>query len=62
MVLQSMMLPHRNNYKHTWMSPDEEFTELCSWAGHVACIGENRGVYRILVGNLRQVTTREIQA
>jgi hypothetical protein len=22
------------------------------WAGHVACIGERRGVYRILVGKL----------
>jgi len=21
-----------------------------SWAGHVACIGESRGVYRVLVG------------
>jgi len=22
------------------------------WAGHVACIGEERGVYRVLVGKL----------
>jgi hypothetical protein len=21
------------------------------WAGHVACMGEERGVYRVLVGN-----------
>jgi hypothetical protein len=23
------------------------------WAGHVACMGERRGVYMVLVGNLR---------
>jgi hypothetical protein len=23
------------------------------WAGHVACIGERRGVYRVLVGQLK---------
>jgi len=23
------------------------------WAGHVAHIGERRGIYRVLVGNLR---------
>jgi hypothetical protein len=22
------------------------------WAGHVACMGERRGVYRVLVGNM----------
>jgi len=24
------------------------------WAWHVACVGEGRGVYRVLVGNLRE--------
>ena len=24
------------------------------WAGHVTCMGERRGVYRVLVGNLRE--------
>jgi hypothetical protein len=24
------------------------------WAGHVALIGEKRGVYRVLLGNLRE--------
>jgi hypothetical protein len=23
------------------------------WVGHVACQGESRGIYRVLVGNLR---------
>jgi hypothetical protein len=23
------------------------------WAGHVACMGERRGVYRVLVGRLK---------
>ena len=23
------------------------------WAGHVACMGEERGVYRVLVGKLK---------
>jgi len=24
------------------------------WEGHVACMGERRGAYRVLVGNLRE--------
>ena len=24
------------------------------WAGHVACMGERRGVYRVLVGKLEE--------
>jgi hypothetical protein len=24
------------------------------WAGHLACMGERRGIYRVLVGNLRE--------
>jgi hypothetical protein len=24
------------------------------WAGHVACMGERRGAYRVFVGNLRE--------
>ena len=27
---------------------------IMSWAEHVACMGDGRGVYRILVGNLRE--------
>jgi hypothetical protein len=25
------------------------------WAGHVACMGEGRGMYRVLVGNLSKI-------
>jgi hypothetical protein len=25
------------------------------WAWHVACVGERRGIYRLLVGNLREI-------
>ena len=32
------------------------------WAGHVARMGERRGVYRVLVGNLKERTTWETQA
>ena len=31
------------------------------WAGHVARMGEGRGVYRVLVGNLRERTMGETQ-
>jgi hypothetical protein len=27
------------------------------WAGHVACMGDRRGAYRVLVGKLRERTT-----
>jgi hypothetical protein len=26
-------------------------SRIMRWAGHVACVGERRGVYRVLVGN-----------
>jgi len=29
------------------------------WAGHVACMGEERGVYRVLVGKPEGKTTGE---
>jgi hypothetical protein len=32
------------------------------WAGHVACMEERRGVYRILVGNMRERDHLEDQA
>ena len=32
-------------------------SRIMRWAGHVACIGERRGVYRVLVGNLRERDT-----
>jgi hypothetical protein len=31
------------------------------WAGHVTRMGEGRGVYRVLVENLRKETTEETQ-
>ena len=30
------------------------------WAGHVACMGERRGVYRVLVGKLEGIDGRTI--
>jgi len=30
------------------------FTRRMSWAGHVASMGERRGVYRVLVGKLER--------
>jgi hypothetical protein len=32
------------------------------WAVHVACMGERRGLYRVLVGNLRERDHLEAQA
>jgi hypothetical protein len=63
-VLWRICGPKRNNVTGEWRKlNNEELNDLyCSsnivwviisrtrWAGHVECIGENRGVYRILVG------------
>ena len=32
------------------------------WAGHITCMGERRGVYRVLVGKPEGETTWETQA
>ena len=64
-VLRSMFVPKRDEAKGEWRKlRNEEINELnCSpnifrviksrimrWAGHVARMGEGRGVYRVLVG------------
>jgi hypothetical protein len=33
---------------------DQEFFLLLGWAEHVARMGESRGAYRVLWGNLRE--------
>jgi hypothetical protein len=37
-------------------------SKIMRWAGHVARMGEKRGIYRFLVGKLRERDTWEIQA
>jgi hypothetical protein len=32
---------------------------MIRWAGHVACMGEKRNAYRILVGQPEEETTRK---
>jgi len=65
MVLRRIYGPRRDEVTGEWRgSHNEEVNDLyCSpnivwviksrrmrWAGHVACMGEDRGVYRVLVG------------
>jgi len=65
MVLRRIFGPRRDEVKGEWRRlHNEELNDLyCSpnivrviksrrmkWAGHVACMGEERGVYRVLVG------------
>jgi len=65
MVLRRIFGPRRDEVTEEWRRlPNEELNDLyCSpnivrvikwrrmrWAGHVACMGEERGVYRFLVG------------
>jgi len=33
-----------------------------TWAGHVVCVGERRGIYRVLMGKPEGKTTWETQA
>jgi hypothetical protein len=40
-----MLHPQRNKFS---------FQGIFRWAGHVARLGEERGVHRVLVGNLRE--------
>ena len=65
-VLRRIFGPKRDEVTREWRKlHNEELNELYSspnivrvmksrkirWAGHVACMGERRGVYRVLVGN-----------
>jgi hypothetical protein len=67
MVLRRIFGPGRDEVREEWRRlHNEELNDLhCSpnivrvmkwrrmrWAGHVACMGEERGVYRVLVGKL----------
>jgi hypothetical protein len=64
-VLRRIFGPRRNEVTGEWRRlHNEELIDLCSspnivrviksrrmrWAGHVACMGERRGAYRVLVG------------
>jgi hypothetical protein len=64
-VLRRILGPKRDEVTGEWRKlHSEELNDLYSspsivevikwrrmrWVGHVACMGENRGVYRVLVG------------
>ena len=64
-VLRKIFGLKRNEVKGEWRKlHNEELNDLCSspnivqvitlrimrWAGHVACMGERKGIYRVLVG------------
>jgi len=68
-VLRRIFGPKRDEVTGEWRKlRNEELNDLYSspnivrmiksrrmrWAGHVARMGERRGVYRVLVGNLRK--------
>jgi len=68
-VLRRIFGPKRDEVTGEWRKlHNEELNDLCSspnivrviksrrmgWAGHLALVGERRGVYRILVGNLKE--------
>ena len=74
MVLRRIFGPRRDEVKGDWRRlRNEELNDLYSspnimrvikwrrmrWAGHVACMGEERGVYRVLVGKRGKETTGE---
>jgi hypothetical protein len=45
--------PHNEELHDLWFSPNSDNkikSRRMRWAGHVACMGERRGVYRVLVG------------
>ena len=64
MVLRRILGPRRDEVTVEWKLHNEELSDLYSspnivrviksrrlrWAGHVARMGEGRGVYRVLVG------------
>jgi hypothetical protein len=73
-VLKRIFGPKRDEVTGEWRKlHNEDLNDLyCSpnivrvikskrmrWAGHVACMGERRGVYRVLVG--KPVGTRELR-
>jgi hypothetical protein len=48
---------HKEELHDLYCSPNIVRVIKCRrmrWAGHVACFGERRGVYKILVGNLSE--------
>ena len=64
-VLRRIFMPKREEVAGEWRKlHNQELTDLCSspnivsvmksgrrrWAGHVARMGERRGLYRVLVG------------
>jgi hypothetical protein len=64
-VLRRIFGPKRDKVRGEWRKlHDEELNDLCCshnivwviksrrmrWAGHVACMRERRGIYRVLVG------------
>jgi len=77
-VLRRIFGPNREEVTREWRKlHNEEFNDLYSspnivrviksrinWAGHVACVGERRGVYGVLVGGetLGKETAWETQA
>ena len=76
-VLRRIFGHKRNEVTDEWIKlHNEELTVLYSslnilrviksrimrWAGHVASMGEGRGVYRVLVGKPEGETTGETQA
>ena len=71
MVLRRMFGPGRDEVTGEWRRlRNEELNDLysspnivrviksrrMSWTGHVACMGEERGVYRVLVGKPEETT------
>jgi hypothetical protein len=66
-VLRRIFGPKRDEVRREWRKlRNEELNDLYSslsraiksrrmrWAGHVACMGERRDIYRVLVGNLSE--------
>ena len=73
-VLRRIFGPKRDEVTMEWRQlRNEELNDLYSltivwviksrmrWAEHVTRMGERRGVYRVLVGNMRERTTWETQ-
>jgi len=63
-VLRRIFGPKRDEVTREWRKLHNELDDLCCspyivgmiklrrirWAGHITCMGERRGVYRVLVG------------
>jgi hypothetical protein len=55
-VTREWRKPHNEELSDLYCSPNIMRvikSRIMRWAGHVECMGEGRGVYRVLVGNLR---------